>query len=123
VSGAPPFPVPVETRRPFVATIQVGVKLSLDEIADVCRRYRVRDLSRFGSALPEDFRPESDVDLLVEFEPGTGGTCIPRSTRCRRTGSNRASGMRCRRRPGFCMRREERYLLADAPESPGVARG
>ena len=41
-----------------------------DEIADFCRRHRIRKLSVFGSALGEDFRPDSDVDLLVEFEPG-----------------------------------------------------
>ena len=33
-----------------------------------CRRHSIRRLSLFGSALREDFRPESDVDLLVEFE-------------------------------------------------------
>jgi uncharacterized protein len=35
-----------------------------------CRKWRVRELSLFGSALREDFRPASDVDLLVVFEPG-----------------------------------------------------
>ena len=34
-----------------------------------CQRYRVRELSIFGSALREDFRADSDIDLLVEFEP------------------------------------------------------
>jgi len=36
----------------------------------VCRRYRIRRLSLFGSALKGTTRPDSDVDLLVEFEPG-----------------------------------------------------
>ncbi len=35
-----------------------------------CRRHSIRRLSLFGSALREAFRPDSDVDLLVEFEPG-----------------------------------------------------
>lgn len=35
-----------------------------------CRRHAIRRLSLFGSALGADFRPDSDVDLLVEFEPG-----------------------------------------------------
>jgi len=35
-----------------------------------CRRHRVRRLSVFGSALREDFRPDSDVDILVSFEEG-----------------------------------------------------
>ena len=39
-------------------------------IADFCRRNQIRQLSIFGSALREDFRPDSDVDVLVEFEPG-----------------------------------------------------
>jgi predicted nucleotidyltransferase len=38
-------------------------------IADLCRRFHVRELSIFGSALRDDFRGDSDVDLLVEFEP------------------------------------------------------
>ncbi len=39
------------------------------EIAELCRRYHVRSLALFGSALRADFRANSDVDLLVEFEP------------------------------------------------------
>lgn len=42
-----------------------------DKIADFCRRHHVRRLSLFGSVLRDDFRPGSDVDVLVEFEPGT----------------------------------------------------
>jgi len=36
-------------------------------IADFCKRWKVIDLSFFGSVLREDFRPDSDVDVLVEF--------------------------------------------------------
>ncbi len=43
--------------------------LPRDRIAEFCRRHRVRRLSIFGSALRDDFTPESDVDVLVEFEP------------------------------------------------------
>lgn len=38
------------------------------KIADFCRRHHIRRLSFFGSVLRDDFRPESDVDVLVEFE-------------------------------------------------------
>ena len=38
--------------------------------ADFCRRHHIRRLALFGSVLRDDFRPESDVDVLVEFEPG-----------------------------------------------------
>ncbi len=41
-----------------------------DAIAAFCRRNSVRRLAVFGSALRDDFTPESDVDLLVEFQPG-----------------------------------------------------
>jgi predicted nucleotidyltransferase len=40
------------------------------ELERLCRRYHARRLSLFGSALQGDFGPESDVDVLVEFEPG-----------------------------------------------------
>jgi predicted nucleotidyltransferase len=45
--------------------------LSVDEIVlqDLCRRFRVRRLAVFGSALRGELRPESDLDVLVEFEP------------------------------------------------------
>jgi len=39
-------------------------------LADFCRRNRIRKLAIFGSAIRSDFRPDSDLDVLVEFEPG-----------------------------------------------------
>jgi hypothetical protein len=46
------------------------VKLAVDKerIAEFCRKWRVKELSVFGSALRADFRPDSDVDVLVVFE-------------------------------------------------------
>jgi len=41
-----------------------------DQIADFCRRHHIRKLALFGSVLRDDFQPDSDVDVLVEFEPG-----------------------------------------------------
>ncbi|HAF70629.1 MAG: DNA polymerase beta domain protein region [Acetothermia bacterium 64_32] len=46
------------------------IELPEAEIAAFCRRYKVRRLSLFGSVLREDFGPKSDIDMLVEFEPG-----------------------------------------------------
>ena len=45
--------------------------LNVDQkaLAELCRRHRIRRLSRFGSVLKGTARPDSDVDLLVEFEP------------------------------------------------------
>lgn len=47
-------------------------KIALDRhaIAEFCQRNHIRKLALFGSVLREDFRPDSDVDVLVEFEPG-----------------------------------------------------
>lgn len=41
-----------------------------ERIADFCRRHDIRRLAFFGSVLRDDFTPNSDVDMLVEFEPG-----------------------------------------------------
>jgi predicted nucleotidyltransferase len=47
-----------------------AMELPLDEIAEICRTYHVANLSLFGSALRDDFRSDSDLDFLVEFEAG-----------------------------------------------------
>jgi predicted nucleotidyltransferase len=46
------------------------ISIPQDAIADFCRRNGIKRLSLFGSVLRDDFRPDSDVDMLVEFEPG-----------------------------------------------------
>lgn len=43
--------------------------LPIEEISQLCRKYRVRELALFGSALRDNFTAHSDVDILVEFEP------------------------------------------------------
>jgi len=48
----------------------VAIPIHQDRIAEFCRKHRVRRLRLFGSVLRADFRPDSDVDVLVEFEPG-----------------------------------------------------
>ena len=50
-------------------TIAPGVVLPEAEIASICRRYGVRELSVFGSAARGEMRPDSDIDLLVDFLP------------------------------------------------------
>lgn len=49
----------------------MGARLPIEPatLADLCRRHRIRKLSLFGSQLKGTARPDSDVDLLVEFEP------------------------------------------------------
>jgi len=44
--------------------------ISKDELARFCRRHHIRWLALFGSALKGTAKPDSDIDLLVEFEPG-----------------------------------------------------
>jgi len=46
-----------------------AVHLDRDALAEFCRKWRVRELSLFGSALRDDFGPESDLDFLASFDP------------------------------------------------------
>jgi hypothetical protein len=50
----------------------MGARITVDreKIVTFCRRHHIRRLALFGSVLRDDFRPDSDVDVLVEFEPG-----------------------------------------------------
>ncbi len=50
--------------------IEDKLRIPRNKLAAFCRRNHIRKMSLFGSALREDFGPESDVDILVEFEPG-----------------------------------------------------
>ena len=47
------------------------IHIPKERIAEFCRRNSIRRLALFGSVLRDDFGPDSDVDVLVEFEPGT----------------------------------------------------
>ena len=47
-----------------------AVPIPQAEIAALCRRFHVHRLALFGSVLRDDFQPTSDVDILVEFQPG-----------------------------------------------------
>ncbi|MBW4639341.1 MAG: nucleotidyltransferase family protein [Gloeocapsa sp. UFS-A4-WI-NPMV-4B04] len=51
-------------------THTLPIDISKDKIAGFCQRHHIRKLSLFGSVLRDDFKPDSDVDVLVEFEPG-----------------------------------------------------
>jgi len=46
------------------------IQIPRDRIVEFCRRNHIRRLALFGSVLRDDFTPASDVDVLVEFEPG-----------------------------------------------------
>ena len=46
-----------------------GAHIDAASLVEVCRRYSVKELSLFGSAIHGEIRPESDIDIMVEFEP------------------------------------------------------
>jgi predicted nucleotidyltransferase len=51
-------------------TLASGIEVAPESLAAICGRYHIRELAVFGSAARGDMRPDSDVDILVEFEPG-----------------------------------------------------
>ena len=51
--------------------MKARIKVPREQIEEFCRRNHIRRLAFFGSVLRDDFGPRSDVDMLVEFEPGT----------------------------------------------------
>jgi len=73
LSIRPIFP---PTRVFHVATLRPNSEMILRSLKTVesatafCRRHRIRRLALFGSILRDDFGPQSDMDVLVEFEPG-----------------------------------------------------
>ena len=54
--------------------IKSNIKIPLDKIEAFCRKWKIKEFALFGSVLREDFRPDSDIDVLVSFEPGSGVT-------------------------------------------------
>jgi hypothetical protein len=50
-------------------TIATGIEPPEAQLAEICRRYQVKELAVFGSAARGEMRPHSDIDLLVEFLP------------------------------------------------------
>jgi predicted nucleotidyltransferase len=71
-----------------------GVKIPHEPIAEFCRRHGVKRLSLFGSILRDDFGPDSDIDVLVQFEP-----------ECRRHGTTLAQRFNAGNQPPSLIRR------------------
>ena len=46
-----------------------GINLQINQVVEFCQRWQVNEFSLFGSVLRDDFRPDSDVDVLVSFNP------------------------------------------------------
>ncbi|HOK66687.1 MAG TPA: nucleotidyltransferase family protein [Anaerohalosphaeraceae bacterium] len=47
----------------------VAIPLPTESISRICRQFHVREMALFGSVLRQDFRPDSDIDILVTFDP------------------------------------------------------
>jgi uncharacterized protein len=54
--------------------LTLPIKIDVQRIAEFCHRWKIKELALFGSVLREDFRPDSDLDVLVSFGPGGGIT-------------------------------------------------
>jgi len=53
---------------------ELNIPIPVAEVRAFCAKWHVRELALFGSVLRDDFRADSDVDVLVTFEPGEGNT-------------------------------------------------
>ncbi len=60
--------------EPANIKIKSNIEIPLGKIEAFCRKWKIKELALFGSVLREDFRPDSDIDVLVTFEPGGGIT-------------------------------------------------
>ena len=67
-AGAAAAPALHETRARYDA-LPAGLRVPAKKLKSLCRKYRIRKLSAFGSAARGDARADSDVDLMVEFDP------------------------------------------------------
>ena len=52
------------------------MRVSQEELVEFCKKWKIRELAVFGSILRDDFRPESDIDVLITFEEGAGNTLL-----------------------------------------------
>jgi predicted nucleotidyltransferase len=66
--------------RGKIFDVPIRIELPLQELAALCRKHNVEELAIFGSALRDDFRPESDVDFLVRFQNNDAGPWLANLT-------------------------------------------
>ncbi|HWL92160.1 MAG TPA: nucleotidyltransferase family protein [Phycisphaerae bacterium] len=50
----------------------IQIEIPMESIKAICAKWKIREFGVFGSVLRRDFRPDSDIDVLVSFEPGAG---------------------------------------------------
>ena len=56
--------------------MSLGIDIDREKIAEFCRQWRITEFSLFGSVLRDDFRPDSDVDVMVGFDPQARWTLL-----------------------------------------------
>ena len=63
-------------------TLQTRLGITPKQLIDFCQRWQIAELALFGSILRDDFRPDSDIDLLVSYKPtakrGLFNNCVVR---------------------------------------------
>ncbi len=69
LAGDIPSSVP-EPQRVTAGRAEGNIRVPQEKLAEFCRRHHITRLAFFGSVLRSDFRPDSDIDVLVEFAPG-----------------------------------------------------
>ena len=57
------------TTRQLNPKLQSRLGITPEQLAEFCQRWKVVELALFGSVLRDDFRPDSDIDIMVEFDP------------------------------------------------------
>jgi uncharacterized protein len=57
-------------RSQSISPKESRIPVPIEPISELCQQYHIRWFALFGSVLRNDFRPDSDIDILVEFEPG-----------------------------------------------------
>jgi predicted nucleotidyltransferase len=61
-------------KHAILHAMKLNIALPTDQLNAFCERHHIYELSLFGSVLRDDFKPQSDVDVLVEFESGVAET-------------------------------------------------
>ena len=56
--------------------MSLAIDIDREKIAAFCRKWRITEFSLFGSVLRDDFRPDSDVDVMVSFTPEAGWSLL-----------------------------------------------
>lgn len=56
--------------------MKTQIDIPQEQVAAFCRRWQIKELALFGSVLRDDFRPDSDIDVLVQFDPQAHHTLL-----------------------------------------------